>query len=457
MYPLSDSRHFLKGSPPGAVFTMSSILDATVYQTESPISTAEIICVGTELLLGDVVNTNAAFLSRQLAALGIGVYHQTVIGDHPERLRMALADAFTGHGRPAADLVILSGGLGPTYDDLTKETVADYFGRDMILHEASFARIEAYFAHTGRVMTPNNRKQALMPDGAVVFPNDYGTAPALAVGDGIRTAILLPGPPAELEPLFFEQVLPFLRCHTEGILLSRNIHIMGLGESDVEHRLRELMVNAVNPTVAPYCKAGEVRLRVTAHAPDEVTASALCDTMVARIAQSEVGAYIYGIDCENIETALVQLLSERGLTVATAESCTGGLLGERLTAIPGVSAVYLGGFVTYTNEMKIALLGVPDEAIAEHTEVSATVAEHMARGARLRTGADIGIATTGYAGPGGGTEKNPVGTVYIAVASPHRVLTHRLSYPKKSRAYIREAAAGQALRAAIRLITESGF
>ncbi len=433
---------------------MSSTIDATAYVTTAPIRTAEILCVGTELLIGDILNTNAAFLSRQLAALGISVFHQSVVGDHPERLRMALSDAFSGHGRPAADLVILSGGLGPTYDDLTKETVAEFFDRGMVMHGASLARIRSFFERTGRHMTPNNEKQAMMPEGAVVFPNDYGTAPALAVGDGAHTAILLPGPPAELEPLFFDHVLPFLRRHTEGILLSRNIHIMGLGESDVEYRLHDLMVNASNPTVAPYCQAGEVRLRVTARAASEDEAAALCDRMVESITASSIAPYIYGIDCANIETTLVRQFTARGLTIATAESCTGGLIGERLTSVPGASAVYVGGFVTYTNRMKQDLLGVKSATIETYTEVSADTAAEMAVGTRMRTGVDIAISTTGYAGPGGGTDDNPVGTVYIGIATKETMRTVRLYYPLKSRAYIREAAASRALREALATILE---
>ena len=308
-----------------------------------PIRTAEILCVGTELLLGDIVNTNAAFLSKRLAALGIAVYHQTVVGDHPDRLRVALADAFEGHGRPAADLVILSGGLGPTYDDLTKETVATYFGRSMYLHEESLTAIRDFFTRTGRVMTPNNEKQAMMPDGCVVFPNHYGTAPALAVGDNTRTALMLPGPPAELIPLFEELVVPFLRRYTEGVLISRNIHIMGLGESTVESMLHDLMVSSENPTIAPYCKSGEVRLRVTARAKNEDEAAAMCDRTVALIRENkEINPYIYGVNCDNIETALVRLLTARGLTLATAESCTGGGVGQRITGVSGASAVYQG-------------------------------------------------------------------------------------------------------------------
>ncbi len=418
----------------------------------TPIRAAEILCVGTELLLGDIVNTNAAFLSRRLAAMGIAVYHQAVIGDHPERLTHALDEAYAGIGRPAADLVILSGGLGPTYDDLTKETVSAYFGRDMVLHEESLKRIKDFFVRTGREMRPNNEKQAMMPVGATVFPNDYGTAPALAVGDGTRTAILLPGPPAELEPLFDEQVVPFLRAYTEGVLISRNMHIMGLGESEVEHRLHDLMVSSENPTIAPYCKAGEVRLRVTARAVDEATATGMCDLVVDSICAGDIGPYVYGVDCENIETALIRLFTERKLTIATAESCTGGLIGERLTAVPGASSVYVGGLVTYTNDMKMHLLGVTPATIAAHTEVSAETVAEMAEGVRRVTGADVGIATTGYAGPGGGTRENPVGTVFIAVSTVDGFETWRLYYRNKSRTYVREAAASRVMTEAVRAI-----
>ena len=429
------------------------IAELDTAHRSAPIRTAEILCVGTELLLGDIVNTNAAYLSRQLAALGIAVYHQTVVGDHPERLRVALDDAFAGHGRPAADLVIISGGLGPTYDDLTKETVAAYFGREMYLHEESLARIKDFFARTGRVMSPNNQKQAMMPEGCVIFPNNYGTAPALALGDATRTVVMLPGPPVELIPLFEELVIPFLRSYTEGALVSRNIHIMGLGESAVESMLHDLMVTAENPTIAPYCRSGEVRLRVTARAADEDTAAAMCDATVAAICEREdIRPYVYGIDCDNVETALVRLLTERGLTLATAESCTGGMIGARITGVSGASQVYLGGHVTYQNDMKIRLLGVLPSTIAAHTEVSAEVVAEMAVGVRERLGADLGLSVTGYAGPTGGTEENPVGTVYIGVSTKDAVKTFRLYYPNRSRGYIREAASSRVLMEAIRAV-----
>ncbi|MBQ9152097.1 MAG: CinA family nicotinamide mononucleotide deamidase-related protein, partial [Clostridia bacterium] len=337
--------------------------------------------------------------------------------------------------------------------DLTKETVAAYFGRDMELHEESLARIRDFFTRTGRVMTPNNQKQAMMPRGCVVFPNDYGTAPALAVGDGTRTAVMLPGPPAELIPLWNEQVVPFLRLYTEGVLISRNIHIMGLGESTVEQMLHDRMVASQNPTIAPYCKSGEVRLRVTARAEDEATASAMCDGVVAEIREDpRIKPYVYGVDCDNAETALVRLFTERGLTVASAESCTGGMIGQRITAIPGASAVYVGGCITYTNQQKINLLGVDPATIAAHTEVSAKTAAEMAAGVRARLGADVGLSTTGYAGPGGGTEENPVGTVFIGIATRDGVTVHRLYYRQKSRDYVREAAASRVMLEAVKVI-----
>ena len=446
----------LYGKAPRAANGTPMAVFATQDRTR-PIRTAEILCVGTELLLGDIVNTNAAYLSRKLASLGIAVYHQTVVGDHPDRLRVALEDAFTGHGRPAADLVILSGGLGPTYDDLTKETVAAYFGRSMYLHEESLTAIREFFTRTGRIMTKNNEKQAMMPEGCVVFPNHYGTAPALAVGDDTRTAIMLPGPPAELIPLFEELAVPFLRRYTEGVLISRNIHIMGLGESTVESMLHDLMVSSENPTVAPYCKSGEVRLRVTARGKDESEAAALCDGTVSVIRENrEISPYVYGVDCDNVETALVRLFAERGLTLATAESCTGGMIGQRVTAVSGASAVYQGGFVTYQNEVKISQLGVDPATIAAHTEVSAETAAEMAAGARERLGTDIGLSTTGYAGPTGGTEENPVGTVFIGIATESGTTTHRLYFPRKSRDYVREAAASRVMMEAIRAVLGVG-
>ncbi len=368
---------------------------------------AEILCVGTELLIGDIVNTNAAYLSRRLANLGIGVYRQAVVGDNPERLAEDVRAALS-----RADLVVMSGGLGPTYDDLTKETVAKVFGRDMYMHEPSLARIEAYFAATGRTMTENNKKQAVMPEGAIVFPNDYGTAPSLALeNEQGQVVVMLPGPPRELEPLFREQVEPYLKKRCASIMVSRNLHIIGMGESAVESELPAEIKDSANPTVAPYCVPGEVRLRVTAKDVDESHAAALCDAMVERLMALPIGRFVYGIDVPDAAHALVAELASRGLRVATAESCTGGLIAKKLTDVPGCSAAVAGGAVTYQTHEKTRILGVPEALIEAHTVVIDPVAREMARRTLDVFGVDLAIATTGYAGPTGGTEQDPVGTV----------------------------------------------
>ena len=399
---------------------------------------AEILCVGTELLMGDVVNTNAAYLARRLSALGIGVYRKAVVGDNPARLAEDLTAALS-----RADLVMLTGGLGPTFDDLTKETAAAVFGRGMAMHKPSLDRMTAYFAAVGRTMTENNKKQALMPTGAVVFDNDCGTAPGLCLeNEEGRLAILLPGPPAEMTAMFESRVEPFLRARTDGVLVSRNVRIMGMGESAVEAALPADIRESQNPTVAPYCDPGEVRLRVTARADDEKTARALCDDMVKRLRSAPFGDFIYAIDQPSAEAALLAELQKRGLTVATAESCTGGLLLKRLTDVPGCSAVVAGGAVTYQTREKERVLGIPHDLIERHTVVSEPVARAMAEAARRVFEADIGIATTGYAGPGGGTEKEPVGTVYVAVATPAGTVCRRLSLSaRRDRDYIRRVAA----------------
>ncbi|MBQ9098661.1 MAG: competence/damage-inducible protein A [Clostridia bacterium] len=410
---------------------------------------AEILCVGTELLIGDIVNTNAAYLSKRLAALGIGVYRQSVVGDNPERLAEDLRAALD-----RADLVVTSGGLGPTMDDLTKETAARVFGRSMEMHTASLERIRQYFRSSNRKMTPNNEKQAMMPTGAVVFPNDYGTAPALALEreDG-KILVMLPGPPRELEPLFREQVEPYLQPRCNAVLFSRNLHIIGMGESAVEAALPRELLDSSNPTLAPYCAPGEVRLRITAKAASSAEAARLCEGMIRRIQETPIAPYIYAVDTPSPEAALVQLLLQKQMTVATAESCTGGLIAKRLTDISGCSAVVAGGAVTYQTREKIAVLGVPAPLIEEHTVVSEPVARSMAQNALRVFDTDLAIATTGYAGPGGGTEQDPVGTVYIAVATKNECRCHRLSLsPKRDRAYIRDVAATNAILDALQLV-----
>ena len=406
------------------------------------IRSAEILCVGTELLLGDIVNTNSAFLSSRLADLGINVYRHTSVGDNPERLKRALLVALE-----ESDMVITSGGLGPTYDDLTKETVAEVFGREMELDVESLDRIKAYFEQTGREMTENNRKQAMMPKGAIVFKNDYGTAPALAVYDEDRnkTVIMLPGPPNELVPIFNEEVAPYLNERSSTVLISKNVNIFGMGESAVETALAGLMQSAKNPTVAPYCKVGEVRIRVTASADNVQVAESMCDEMIEKIMNTEVGAFVYGIDADTLEKAVVTSLSKNGLTIACAESCTGGLIAKRITDVAGASSVFVGGCVTYANEAKMKLLGVKSKTLESFGAVSEQTALEMARGVRTELGADIGISTTGIAGPGGGTPEKPVGTVYIGISTVDGDLVKKLSLSSmKSRTYIRNVAVNNA-------------
>ena len=411
--------------------------------TKKVIKSAEILCVGTELLLGDIVNTNATFLSQRLAELGICVYRHTAVGDNPARLKSALADALSH-----ADLVITSGGLGPTYDDLTKETVAEYFGAPMELDTHSLERIEGYFKRVGRVMTDNNRKQAMMPKGATIFDNDYGTAPSLAICGGendSKTVIMLPGPPSELVPIFREKIIPYLKQRSDKVLVSRNIHIFGMGESMVESKIEDIMKNSTNPTVAPYCKEGEVRLRVTASAGSEAEARKLCDAMIERISATEVGKYIYGVDIDSLERAVVEFLRARGLTLAFAESCTGGLTAKRVTDVSGCSDVFVGSCVTYSNEAKMKLLGVRKETLDEFGAVSEQTARQMAKGARERLGCDVAVSMTGIAGPGGGTEEKPVGTVYLGISTKNGEEVRKLSLSSmRSREYIRTVTSSNA-------------
>ena len=369
----------------------------------------EILCVGTELLLGDIVNTNAAYLSRQLAQLGIGVYHQTVVGDNPIRLRKAVEEALS-----RSDLVIMTGGLGPTYDDITKEVAAAALDLPLVWNEVAFARMQTYFARTGRVLTENNKKQAMAPAGAVVFQNDNGTAPGFGVEKEGKTLILLPGPPSEMEPMFADQVRPFLEGKTGLTFLSRTVHLFGIGESAAETVLRDLMESSQNPTVAPYAKTGEVQIRVTASAATAQEAEMLLTPVVEEICRRMEG-YVYGVDVESLQKAAVLALKAQQLTVATAESLTGGGVIRRLTEVPGASSAVRGGICTYTDEMKRDLLGVLPETLKRHGAVSAETALEMARGIREKTGADVGVSTTGVAGPDP-SEGKSVGTVFVAVS-----------------------------------------
>ncbi len=372
---------------------------------------AEIICIGTEILLGDIVNTNGAFLSKELASLGIDMYHQSVVGDNAARLKDSLALALS-----RSDVVLTTGGLGPTYDDLTKKTIADYFGVNLVLHEPSVKKMEDLFKRRDWPMTPNNMLQALVPEGSTVFFNDNGLAPGVAVEKDGKTVIMMPGPPSEMCPMFSERIAPFLQQKTGGMICSKTLYIFGMGESSVENALREMMTTSINPTVAPYAKQGEVEVRVSAKAASEQEAAALIDPVVAQIRQM-LGDVVYGVDVKSMQNALVQALKEKNLVAATAESCTGGLVSAAITGIPGASGVYAGGVCTYTNELKMKLLGVAEQTLQDNGAVSPETAQQMAQGIRTLTGADIGVGVTGIAGPDGGTDEKPVGLVYIAVCS----------------------------------------
>ena len=409
---------------------------------------AEILCVGTEILLGDIVNTNAAYLSRELAQCGIGCYYQTVVGDNPERLKSALGLALS-----RADMVITTGGLGPTYDDLTKETVAAHFGRKMELHEASLAHMTEIFRQIGRPMTKNNEKQAMMPEGAHVFFNDRGTAPGLAMEDPEKNkiVIMMPGPPREMTAMFEAQVRPYLLSLSDTTLVSHSIHLFGIGESSVEDLLREQMESRRNPTIAPYAKEGEVMLRVTASAATREEADAMTRPVIEEI-RGLLGEYIYGIDVGTLQNALVLALGEKRLHVATAESCTAGLISKRITEIAGASGVFSCGVCTYSNEMKTTLLGVPEATLAAHGAVSEQTALAMARGVRKLSGAEIGLSVTGIAGPDVGTKEKPVGLVYVGVSCDRleKVAELRLSRSYGGeREFIRYAASSNALHLAL--------
>lgn len=372
---------------------------------------AEILCVGTELLLGDIVNTNAAFIARELARMGIDLYNQSVVGDNPERLKKALTTVFD-----RADLVITTGGLGPTFDDLTKETVAAYFGKGMTEDAEALRRIKEYHTVRELPLAPNNLKQAQVPEGATVFQNDNGTAPGMAIEGKGKVVIMLPGPPREMVPMMLNSVVPYLMKYSGKTIVSHTIHLFGIGESLLEHQLKDYMLAHTNPTIAPYAKEAEVQLRVTASAATKEEADDLIRPVVDEICNM-MDKYVYGVDIDSMQNALVKLLKEKNLKIATAESCSGGHVSKRITEIPGSSEVFEYGFITYSNAAKEKLLGVSAETLDTHGAVSEQCALEMAKGARAVSGADIGISVTGIAGPDGGTEEKPVGLVYIAVDS----------------------------------------
>ena len=381
---------------------------------------AEIISVGTELLLGEIANTDAQDISECLAELGLDLYYHTVVGDNPQRLRDVLRLA-----KSRSDLIITTGGLGPTYDDLTKEVICETLGLPLELHEPSLERMRGFFADMGREMTENNIKQAYLPHGCTVFDNDWGTAPGCAAeADGV-TVVMLPGPPRELYPMFTDHVLPYLSRRSGVRLHSRELRAFGMGEAELTYRIRDIIANQTNPTVAPYVKTGEVTLRVTAQCRDEAEGERLVAPMIEAI-QARVGSVLYSTDGEALDALCVRLLRERGETLSVAESCTGGLLASAIVDNAGSSACFFEGAVTYSNEAKMRRLGVTRETLDAHGAVSDACAREMAAGMRAAAGTTYALATTGIAGPDGGTAEKPVGLVYVALASPAGVKTAEL-------------------------------
>nr|WP_325195935.1 competence/damage-inducible protein A [uncultured Oscillibacter sp.] len=410
--------------------------------------TAEIIAVGTELLLGNIVNTNARDISQALSAVGVNVFWHTVVGDNPQRLKDALDVA-----RKRADIIITTGGLGPTYDDLTKQTICEAFGKPLVLHQDILDGLKVFFEKNVHMKMPsNNVQQAELPEGCTVFDNPVGTAPGCAFeADGVHV-LMLPGPPFEMLTMLKNHVVPYLRGLSSEVIVSHDIMTFGLGESPMEELMREKMSHMENPSLATYAKPSEVRLRATAKAESAEEAEAMLAPVVRDVTDF-LGDYVYGIDIPGLENACMKLLKEKGLTFATAESCTGGRVAERITALPGVSAVYRGGVVSYWTSVKADVLGVPADTLDAHGAVSEETARAMAEGARRITGADIAVSVTGVAGPDPDERGVPVGIVYIGLATPDGTFCRPLNLGKRRRDRVQDLASNHAFDVLRRYLT----
>ncbi|EOS32164.1 MAG: competence/damage-inducible protein A [Kineothrix sp.] len=401
--------------------------------------TVELISVGTELLLGNIVNTNAAYLAEKCADLGLSCFYQSVVGDNEERLGAVLKAALE-----RSDIVILSGGLGPTEDDLTKEVSAKVMGRQLVMHEPSKKRIEEYFTSRNMELTENNWKQAMMPEGAIAVNNENGTAPGVIIEDGEKKVILLPGPPNEMIPMFEKSIMPYLEGSDPEVIYSQTVKICGVGESKAETLIKDMIDSQSNPTIATYAKNCEVHLRVTAKAAGEKEAKKLVKPVVKEL-KNRFGPCIYTTNADiTLEKAVVDLLIANKLTVSTVESCTGGMLAARLINVSGVSDVYKSGYITYSNKAKRRILGIKKGLLEKKGAVSEEVAKEMAKGAAAISRAEVAVSITGIAGPGGGTEEKPVGLVYIACSVCGKIKVRKYNF-RGNRAKIRETAVSSAL------------
>ena len=398
----------------------------------------EVIAVGTELLLGNIVNSNARYLSEKLAELGIDVHYHITVGDNMERLKEVIQTSMN-----RSDIIITTGGLGPTDDDLTKEGVAAALGLKLLPHKHSLEKIEGYFKATNRPMPECNKKQGYIPEGAKVLENNNGTAPGIVLEKADKVIILLPGPPKEMMPMFVEKVYPYLKAKSDFIIKSKTLRVVGVGESTIQELLQHIFDEQSNPTVAPYAKDGEVHLRITAKCQDEVEANSLLKEMETKITNI-LHENIYGYDEESLEYIVYKLLKEKNMTVSIAESCTGGLISGRLTNVSGVSSVFMNSIVTYSNEAKMKFINVKEDSLNKHGAVSAETAEEMAKGIKQVSGTDVGISVTGIAGPEGGTAEKPVGLFYIGIAIADKVEAHKYCFPA-SREKVRWNATTKAL------------
>lgn len=401
--------------------------------------TVEIICVGTELLLGNIVNTNAAFLAEKCAELGLSCYYQTVVGDNRERLMLTVKTAME-----RSDIVLFSGGLGPTKDDLTKETVAEVLEFPLEEDVVWKSKIADFFEKRGRIPTDNNWKQALIPKGAIAVDNPNGTAPGIIMEKDGKRLILMPGPPNELRPMFTDSILPYLKKLENKAIVSVTVKVVNIGESKAETMVADLMENQTNPTLAPYAKTCEVHFRVTAKADTAEEAMQLNQPMVQEL-KKRFGDHVYTTDVDvSLEKALTDMLLQKNLTMTTAESCTGGMIAAKMISVPGVSEVFKAGFITYANEAKQKLVGVQEQTLQMYGAVSPQTAEEMARGAAEALDADVAISITGIAGPDGGTPQKPVGLVYIGCYIKGKVKVEEYHF-SGSRMKIRENATASAL------------
>jgi len=402
--------------------------------------TAETISVGTEILLGNIVNTNAAYLAAQYAKFGIESYYQTTVGDNAARLTETLKLAAS-----RSDLVVLTGGLGPTQDDITKETVAEYFGKKLVEDRATMERIEAFFAKRGKTMAENNVRQAMIPEGARILENNNGLAPGILIEtEEGKAFLLLPGPPEELRAIWEAHVEPYLREKTGDVIYSSMVKVCGRSESEVAELLDDLIVRGGDVTVAPYAKTAEVHLRVTAHAQNEKDAKKLVKPVVKEI-KGRLGNSVYTTHEERtLEEEVVELLKANALTMTTVESCTGGLIAGRIVNVPGVSEVYKSGYITYSNKAKRKMVGVKKKTLDKYGAVSAQTVTEMVRGAAAYTKADVAVAVSGIAGPDGGTDEKPVGLVYIAANVCGEITVQEYHF-SGNREKIRENAVANAL------------